>query len=345
LILRFFVGAFMLLFATFIGGSYWISKPLVEGERGVFAPEIAEFSEALTFARTAKALVLVTGHSGDGVTGIDLTAIYGEALTSDLSIFLQRVTPQEAASSVSGASHYPLDQLISPVAFSKPSVAAGTNFREHADEVYSDDPPFLFPKLTQPGFWHDAVPFLPRLDFEAEVCAFPLSDIRVGEALPTLGWVLCNDFTDRLTLMKEIDLGEPLGRTGFAAGKGCAGCLPTGYLVVVPQSPAFYRGVSVALYVNDQLRQQFDLTEMILSIEAIIAKALEDGAMPYQKGSDTVPLLPGDTIRQNSLILTGTGAGVLFKPLNIWGQQFYLQRGDVVRTEATYLGHLVNRIE
>ena len=149
----------MLLFATFIGGSYWISKPLVEGERGAFAPEIAEFSEALTFARSAKALVLVTGHSGDGVTGIDLTAIYGEALTSDLSIFLQRVTPQEAASSVSGASHYPLGQLISPVAFSKPSVAAGTNFREHADEVYSDDPPFLFPKLTQPGFWHDAVPY------------------------------------------------------------------------------------------------------------------------------------------------------------------------------------------
>jgi len=43
--------------------------------------------------------------------------------------------------------------------------------------------------------------------------------------------------------------------------------------------------------------------------------------------------------------LTGTGAGVLFKPLNIWGQQFYLQPGDVVRTQATYLGHLTNTIE
>ena len=115
--------------------------------------------------------------------------------------------------------------------------------------------------------------------------------------------------------------------------------------MVVPQSPEFYRVVSVAFYVNDQLRQQFDLTDMILSIEAIVAKALEDGAMRYQKCSGTVPLLPGDAIRRNSLILTGTGAGVLFKPLNIWGQQFYLQRSDVVRTGATYLGHLVNRIE
>ena len=59
----------------------------MEGERGTFAPVIAEVSEALTFARTAKALILVTGHSGNGVTGIDLTSIYGEALTADLRVF------------------------------------------------------------------------------------------------------------------------------------------------------------------------------------------------------------------------------------------------------------------
>ena len=160
--LRLLVGAFALLFVGFIGASYWVSKPQVEGERGTFAPMIAEFSEALTFARTAKALVLVTGHSGDGVMGIDLTSIYGEALTADLSTFLERVTPLEAASSVSAASHYQLDQLISPIAFTKPSLAAGTNFREHASEVYSNDPPFLFPELTQPGSWADAVPAAPR---------------------------------------------------------------------------------------------------------------------------------------------------------------------------------------
>ena len=121
MILRSLIGAFALLFVGFIGASYWVSKPQVVGERGTFAPMIAEVSDALTFARTPKALILVTGHSVDGVTGIDLTSIYGEALTADLSIFLQRVTPKEAASSVSVASHYPLDQLISPVASPNPA--------------------------------------------------------------------------------------------------------------------------------------------------------------------------------------------------------------------------------
>ena len=58
-----------------------------------------------------------------------------------------------------------------------------------------------------------------------------------------------------------------------------------------------------------------------------------------------VPLLPSDHISKGTLILVGTGVGVFFKPINIWGQQFYLQAGDVVRTQATYLGRLTNRIE
>ena len=343
--LRLLLSALGLLLAVFVGASYYVSMPVMEGTRGSSKFVIADPAEALTFARTSEGLILVAGHQGDAITGTNLTTIYGEAATADLSTFIASQAEASIAAVSGTQERFSLDELINPVKFLSPSVAAGTNFREHADEVYSDDPPFLFPKLTPPGFWNDAVPFVPRLDFEAEVCAFPLTDIRADEPLPTLGWVLCNDFTDRLTLIKEIDLGAPLGQTGFASGKGCAGCFPTGYLVVVPQSPDFYRGVSVSLYVNDQLRQRFDLTEMILSIEEIVDKALTDAEVPYQKGTDTVPLLPSNEIRQNSLILTGTGAGVLFKPLNIWGQHFYLQRGDVVRTEATYLGHLVNRID
>ena len=224
-------------------------------------------------------------------------------------------------------------------------MAAGTNFREHAEEVYSDDPPFLFPKLVEAGSWNQTVPFVSRLDFEAEICAFPLGSIRPNEPRPRFGFVLCNDFTDRLSLVREIDLDEPLGRTGFATGKGCKGCLPTGYLVVIPKDPDFYRSISAELFVNERRLQAFSLSEMILSLDEIVDKALNDADMLYQQGDNTIPLLPSDHIPKGTLILTGTGAGVLFKPLNIWGQQFYLQPGDVVRTQATYLGHLTNRIQ
>ena len=69
MILRLLVVRFALLFVAFIWASYWVSKPQVEGERGTFAPVIAEFSEALTFARTTEALILVADHSGDGDVG------------------------------------------------------------------------------------------------------------------------------------------------------------------------------------------------------------------------------------------------------------------------------------
>ena len=96
---------------------------------------------------------------------------------------------------------------------------------------------------------------------------------------------------------------------------------------------------------NDRRLQAFSLSEMVLSLDEIVDKALNDADILYQQGDNTIPLLPSDHIPKGTLILTGTGAGVLFKPLNIWGQQFYLQAGDVVTTQAPYLGHLTNRIE
>ena len=84
---------------------------------------------------------------------------------------------------------------------------------------------------------------------------------------------------------------------------------------------------------------------MVLSLDEIVDKVLNDADILYQQGDNTIPLLPSDHIPKGTLILTGTGAGVLFKPLNIWGQQFYLQAGDVAITQAPYLGHLTNTIE
>ena len=338
------IAGLVLTAGCFIGVSYYVSAPVVDGVREDQAVAIADLSQALTFARTESALILVSAHEGDRLRGINLTEIYGD-VTEDLFSFLEMFDASSFRETNAKIESFSINELLQPANYSYPGVAAGTNFREHAEEVYSDDPPFLFPKLVEAGPWNQTVPFVSRLDFEAEICAFPLDAVRPNQPRPRFGFVLCNDFTDRWSLVSEIDLDEPLGRTGFATGKGCNGCLPTGYLVVIPKDPDFYRSISAELFVNDRRLQAFGLSEMILSLDEIVDKALKDADMLYQRGDNAVPLLPSNHIPKGTLILTGTGAGVLFKPLNIWGQHFYLQAGDVVRTQATYLGHLNNRIE
>ena len=338
------IAGLVLIAGCFIGVSYYVSAPVVDGVREDQAVAIADLSQALTFARTESALILVSAHEGDRLRGINLTEIYGD-VTEDLFSFLEMFDASSFRETNAKIESFSINELLQPANYSYPGVAAGTNFREHAEEVYSDDPPFLFPKLVEAGPWNQTVPFVSRLDFEAEICAFPLDAVRPNQPRPRFGFVLCNDFTDRWSLVSEIDLDEPLGRTGFATGKGCNGCLPTGYLVVIPKDPDFYRSISAELFVNDRRLQAFGLSEMILSLDEIVDKALRDADMLYQRGDNAVPLLPSNHIPKGTLILTGTGAGVLFKPLNIWGQHFYLQAGDVVRTQATYLGHLTNKIE
>jgi 2-keto-4-pentenoate hydratase/2-oxohepta-3-ene-1,7-dioic acid hydratase in catechol pathway len=333
------------LVSVFVAFSFYVSQPVVEGTRGNFQPVIADPMDALTFARSAKGLILVTQHEGDALIGVNLTKLLGEHKTSDLIAFAADLDLATLPDANVAGERFPLEELVMPLPYHYPSVAAGTNFKEHAEEIYLDDPPFLFPKLAAAGNWNDSIPFLPRLDFEAEICMFPLTDIERADSLPEYGLVLCNDFTDRWTLVKELDLSEPLGLTGFASGKGCEKCLPTGYLVVIPRSPDFYLSLHVALYVNDELRQLFSMADVILPIEAIVTQAFNNQNTEYRKGEDPVSLLPRRIIPRGTLILTGTAAGVLFKPANIWNQRFYLQAGDVVRTEATYLGHLENTVE
>ena len=335
----------VVLLLAFVWFSYHVSRPAVQGTRDSFEPVIADQADALTFARSEDGLILVSRHEGDAVVGVNLTTVFGEQRTADLIDFAADFDESELERSGAAEERFPVERLVMPLRYTYPSVAAGTNFKEHAEEVYSDDPPFLFPKLAEPTNWNESVPFLSRLDYEAELCMFPLADIDDPESLPGFGLLLCNDFTDRWTLVKELKLGQPLGLTGFASGKGCDKCLPTGYLVVIPRRPDFYLTVNLSLYVNDVLRQQFSMKDVILPIEDIVSQAFAMKDADYRKGDESVSLLPLGNIPRGTPILTGTAAGVIFKPANIWNQGFYLQNGDVVRTEASYLGHLENRVE
>ena len=336
--------ALIVFSVAFIVYSFYVSRPVVDIAWDA-APihAIADPASALTFARTNSSLMRVTRHNGNTVEGIDITSGLGNA--GDL-IEAYALLGYEGLAAVAGPTvTVPISDLLMPVEFHYPHVAVGTNYIEHAEEVYLNDPPFLFPKLARASAWNDPVTFHPRLDFEAELAMIPLDDIdspfdRVEYAL-----MLCNDFTDRWTLVRQIDISAPMGTTGFAAGKGRPSFLPTGYLFVIPRSASFYETITLELAVNGEARQRFSAGEMILEINDIVRQAFDQSERTFFDGDEPVSLLPLGRIPRGTLILTGTAAGVLFKPVNLWNQGFYLGRGDSVITRATFLGHLDNQIK
>lgn len=345
LVLKIVAVALVLILASTVIWSLWISRPLFNETRDhTLIPSLANPAEALTFARTKDALIRVTAFDGSSVTGVNLTASLGADRTSDL-IELYAALGYDAIAGAEGPrTTAPVSALVSPVNYVAPFIAAGTNYAEHAEEVLLDDPPFLFPKLAAPTNWNADVRYVPRLDYEAELGMVPLSDISGPDAKVEYGLVLCNDFTDRWTLVRELRLREPMGTTGFASAKGKETFLPCGALFAIPRTQDFHRGIELRLYVNDALRQRFRAGDMILKIEEIVAKSFALQNQKFWRGEEPVQLMPHGKIPRGTLILTGTAAGVAFKPPNIWAQWLYLARGDVVRTEADGLGHLSNEV-
>ena len=194
--------------------SHTVSRPLFDEAWQARQPDIAPRADALTFARTDDRLLLVLAHEAGAVRAIDLTAIHGAAQTADLVDFYTRLG-YDALERLDGPTvTVPVDALTRPLGSRPPFIAVGTNYAEHAAEVSVDDPPFLFPKLAEPTPWNAPVHHAARLDYEAELCLIPLADILGPDQEVEFGLLLCNDFTDRWTLVREIELDEPIKRLG-----------------------------------------------------------------------------------------------------------------------------------
>jgi 2,4-diketo-3-deoxy-L-fuconate hydrolase len=342
--------------------SLYLSRPLFDEKltpKFMSSFKVAAPRSALTFARYedtgAMKLLLVTGIGENELRGVDLSAVYGSVI-SDPRVLYNTVSYDALAILATRASSasteeaalivVSIDNLILPMDFTYPHIAAGTNYADHAEEVYVDDPPFLFPKLAHATQWNASInaDSSSHLDYEAEICMVPLVDIPEPGVEVTMGLILCNDYTDRWTLLKEIDLDEPMGVTGFAAAKGKPGYLTVGYLLVIPRSPEFYRDIGFQLYVNDGMRQNVLAKKMILTPTNIIRETFVSAQQDYFRDTEKVSLLPHRKIPAGTLLLTGTAGGVIFKPLNAWNPLLYLKRGDRVITVGDYLGHLDNRI-
>lgn len=325
------------------------------------AQPVAPVERALTLARIAEPdaapgapehrLLLVRELDSQHVRGVDLAS----ALASDASgipnsvlsdpIDAYHALGYEALAAVARSGEiqtFPVDWLVQPAELAWPHIAVGTNFRAHAEEAMLDGEPFLFPKLSRPTPWNAPVPTAGRLDYEAELCALTLSTIRDAES-NDLGFVLCNDFTDRWTLVSALDFDEPMGTTGFADAKGKPGFLPIGALLVIPRDrERFLAEIDLELFVNDRLRQRAPVDLMVWNPSEILRNVLDRCDQPNATAAGPRPLTDCDGIPARTLIPTGTPSGVMFHPANLWLPSAYLGAGDRVVTIGTHLGWLEN---
>lgn len=312
--------------------------------------EVLPLEKGLTFARMLAndevKLLIVRDLDVEGVQAIDVSYKLQRPLQDPIvALGLYGYDELEYYARTSRPQLVKWEELTVPIDASSHHIAAGTNYQAHADEVGVEGGPFLFPKLSQPTAWNAPVANRGRLDYEAELCAVPLTRLT-AERPAQFGFVLCNDFTDRWPLVRDVDFDKPMGTTGFPDGKGGEGMLPLGPLFVVPRSgDDFYKQLTLELYLNGQLRQRASAGLMIWTPEQMASAALNGCDLPYESATGEVKLTDCDGIAGGTLMMTGTPSGVMFNPITIWSPWAYLRPGDEVVLRSQWLGVLVNRIE
>lgn len=170
----------------------------------------------------------------------------------------------------------------------------GRNYAAHAREMGMDDrePPFFFTKPADGIVQnHATVPVPPRTrNFHHEIELVVAigkggRNIAVADALDhVFGYAVGNDLTRRDLQAEARDHGRP-----WDTSKGFDHCAP---ITAITPSQRVPTG-KIWLKVNDEYRQQGDLSELIWSVPEVIAEL-----------STLYELAPGD------LIFTGTPAGV-----------------------------------
>lgn len=341
--------ALFVLLGVAVAVSLHLSRPAFDESweqppRRSFA--VAPLEMGVTFARSQDgAVLLVASANAEGVSAIDvnraLEANFADALEVYRALGYERL--RKVLANAHMMQRLPWSALDVPLVAPPTNIGAGANYRAHAAEVGLEGTPFLFPKLSGPVSWNSRIAAGGRLDYEVELCAVPLDDY-VGAKVPELGYLLCNDFTDRWALVRDIDLDGEIGLTGFTRAKGGPTRLPVGPLLLIPRAPDFYQGLALNLYVDDQLRQRAVAREMIWQPGDILQRALQACRTPYALGASSVRLTGCERVAAGTLLLTGTPAGVMFRAATIWAPWAYLRPGQRVVSYGTYLGSLDNTV-
>lgn len=204
-------------------------------------------------------------------------------------------------------------------------ICVGLNYRKHADETNAPYPevPILFNKFDNTLTGHQSEIAIPsvtnELDYEVElgiVIGKKTKNVSQEEALAhVFGYCTVNDLSARDLQMRTHQ---------WLLGKTCDDFSPVGPYLVTADEVGDPNNLSLKTYVNDELRQDSNTSDMIFSCAEIVSYI-----------SQHMTLVPGD------LILTGTPEGVVFGlPAD---QRVYIQPGDVITVEIEKLGKLTNK--
>ncbi|CUS10798.1 unnamed protein product [Tuber aestivum] len=223
--------------------------------------------------------------------------------------------------------------LLPPIS-GRDVLAVGKNYAEHAKEFSSsgfdssdkaDQPthPVIFTKratsIVACGseiFPHTG--WTETLDYEGEIGVILGKEgfgILESEALDYVwGFTIVNDVTAR---EKQRDHKQ------FFLGKSADTFCPIGPIAVPITSLPDYQSLRITTSVNNELRQDSNLSKLIFSIPTLIST-----------------ISSGQTIRPGDVIATGTPAGVGIGH----APPAYLKPGDVIQVSVSNLGTLTNKI-
>ncbi len=224
-------------------------------------------------------------------------------------------------------------KLLAPIEYPKRALfCLGKNYLDHAKETQglagSDNNipkfPVYFAKFASPAIaTGDIIPnhknITDKVDYEVELAVVIGKDgtnIKSENALEyVFGYMIANDISARNIQRKH---GQ------WFKGKSLDGFCPLGPYLVYHTAVADPNNLSIKCWVNDELRQNSNTSQMIFDIQEIIAQ-----------------LSQGLSLKKGDIILTGTpaGVGLGFKPFK------FLQSSDTVKCEIEGLGSLINTFE
>lgn len=216
-------------------------------------------------------------------------------------------------------------RLLAPIPDPPQFLGVGLNYRDHAAESGMEIPEepitfgFLRNSIVGDGDVIRIPPFTDQVDWEAElgiVIGRGGCDIAESEALGHVaGYTIVNDVSARDIQMSEGQWGRSKSFDSFK---------PMGPWIRTTDELVDAAGLAVSLWVNDELKQSSNTSELIFSVPRLVSLL-----------SRATTLFPG------AVISTGTPHGVGFsrKPPE------FLEDGDVVTIEIEGIGRLRNPVE